>query len=47
MKVRLKMKKRSHGCDINRSRAKHGHAKYKVCLIVIMVKGIKHHLSNI
>ena len=47
MKVRLKMKNRSHGCDINRHRAKHGHTKYKICLIAIMVKGIKHYLSNI
>ena len=47
MKVRLKMKNRSHGCDINRPRAKHGYTKYKICLIAIMVKGIKHYLSNI
>ena len=45
--MKMKMKKRSHKCDINISRSRHGHkySKYKKCLIMIMLTCI--HLSNI
>ena len=49
MKMRLKKKNRSHRYDINRHLPRHGH-KYtecKVCLSIMMVLGIKQHLSNI
>ena len=48
-KMRLIMKNRSHRCDINRSRPRHGHkyTKYKMCLSIMMVICIKQHLSNI
>ena len=43
---RLKMKNRSQGCDICRSRTTHAHryTKYKICLSIIMVICIKQHL---
>ena len=50
MKMRLKMKNRSHRYDINRPRLRHGHeyTKYKMCkIIIIMVICIKQHLSKI
>ena len=49
MKMRLKMKNRSSRYDINRPRQRHGHkyTKYKICLDIMMVIGIKQHLSNI
>ena len=50
MKMRLKMKNRSHRYDINRPRLRHGHeyTKYKMCkIIIIMVIRIKQHLSKI
>ena len=45
--MKMKMKKRSHKCDINRPRSRHRHkySKYKKCLIMIMLTCI--HLSNI
>ena len=47
--MRLRIKNKSHRYDINRLRPKHGHksAKYKMCLIIMMVRGIKQHLSKI
>ena len=49
MKMRLKMKNGSHRYDTNRPRPKHWHryTKYKMCLIIMMVIGIKQHPSNI
>ena len=49
MKMRLRIKNKSHRYDINRLRPKHGHksAKHKMCLIIMMVRGIKQHLSKI
>ena len=50
MKVRLKVKNRSHRYDINRPRPRHEHkyTKYKMCLTsIMMVICIKQHLSNI
>ena len=49
MKMRLKIKNRSHRYDINTPRPKHGHkyTQYKMCLIIVMVIGNKQHLSNI
>ena len=49
MKMRLKMKNRSHRYDINRPRLRHGHkcTKYKMCLSTLMNIGIKQHLSNV
>ena len=48
MKMRLKMKNKSHRYDINRPWPKHRrkYTKYKMCLI-IMVIASKQHLSNI
>ena len=42
-------KKRSQRYDINIPRLRHGrkYTKYKMCLIIMMVLGIKQHLSNI
>ena len=39
MKMRLKMKNKSHRYDINRPRLRYGHkyTKYKICLSVMMV----------
>ena len=41
--------KRSHRYDINRPRSRHGHkySKYKKCLSMMMLMGVKQHLSNI
>ena len=38
MKMRLEMKNRSQGYNINRPRPKHGpkHTKYKMCLSIMM-----------
>ena len=49
IKMRLKMKDRSHKYDINRPRPSHGHKYtiYKMCLSIIMAIYIKQHLSNI
>ena len=49
MKIRPKMKSRPHRYDINRPRPRHGRKciKYKISLSIMMVKGIKQHLSNI
>ena len=49
MKMRLKMKIRSHRCDINRPRSRHGdkYSKYNICLSIMMAVCIKQHLSNI
>ena len=49
MKMEIKMKSRSHGYHINRSRSRHGHkcSKYKNGLSMMMLLSIKQHLSNI
>ena len=50
MKMRLKMKNRSHRYNINRpwSRDGHKYTKYKMCLsIMVAIICIKQHLSNI
>ena len=49
MKMKMKMKNRSHRYDINRPRSRHGHkcSKYKKCLNMMMLLGIKQHLSKI
>ena len=50
MKMRLKMKNRSHIYHINRPMLRYGHeyTKYKMCkIIIIMVICIKQHLSKI
>ena len=41
------MKNRSHRHGKNRHRHGRKYTKYKMCLIVMMVIGIKHHLSHI
>ena len=43
------MKSRSQGNDINRPMPRHGYEyiKYKMCLSIIMVSGVKQHLNNI
>ena len=43
MKIKMKMKNRSHRYDINRHKSRHGHKniKYKKCLNMIMVLCIK------
>ena len=49
MKMKIKMKNRSHRYDINRPRSRHGH-KYGTCkkyLTMMMVIYIKKHVSNI
>ena len=45
----MKMINRSHKCDINRTRARHGYkyTKYKIGLSMVMVMCNKQHLSNI
>ena len=45
----MKMKNRSHRCDINRRRSRHGHKynKCKKCLRMMMLICTKQHLSNI
>ena len=49
MKMRLRVKNRSHRHDINRLSTRHGHkyTKYKMCLSIVMVVCINQHLSNI
>ena len=49
MKIRLKMKNRSHRYDINIPKPRYGHkfTKYKMCLCMMVVTCIKQHLSNI
>ena len=49
MKMRLKMKNRSHRYNINRpwSRDRHKYTKYKMCLSIMVAICIKQHLSNI
>ena len=49
MKMRQKMKNRSHRCGISIPRPRHGqkHTKHKTCLNIMMVISIKQHLSNI
>ena len=49
MKMRLKIKNESHRYGINNPRLRHGYKciKYEMCLIIMMVIGIKQHLSNI
>ena len=48
MKMKMKTNKRSHRYDINIPRSRHGHkyGKYKKCLSIMMLPGIKQHLSN-
>ena len=48
MKIKLKMKHRSHRYDINKTRLRHGYkyAKYKICLSM-MVMYNSQHLSSI
>ena len=47
--MNMKMKNRSHTCNINRPRTRLGHknSKYKKCLSMLMLVGIKQHLSDI
>ena len=49
MKLKMKMKKRSHRYDINRPRFSHGdkYSKCKIFLSKMMLTCIKQHLSNI
>ena len=49
MKMRLKVKNRIRRYYINRPRPRHGrkYTKYKSCLSIMMVIGVKQHLSNI
>ena len=49
MKMRLKMKNRSHRYVINRPRPRHGHkyTKYTMYPSIMMVICIKQHLNNI
>ena len=49
MKMKMKMKNRSHRYGINRPRSRHGrkYIKYIMSLTMMMVKFIKQHLSNI
>ena len=48
MEMRMKMKKRSHKYNINRTWPEHGYeyTKYKICLSVMMVMSNKQHLCN-
>ena len=48
MKIKMKMKNRSHRRDINRPRSRHGqkYSKSKKCLIMTMLTFVKQHLSN-
>ena len=43
MKMRLKMKNKSHKCDINGPRSRHEQkdTKYEICLSIMMVICIK------
>ena len=47
--MKMKMKNRSHRCDINRPRSRDGHrySKCEKCLSMVMLICIKQHLSNI
>ena len=47
--MKMRMKSRSHRCDIKRPRPRHGYkySKYKKCLTLMMLICIKQHLSNI
>ena len=49
MKIKIKMKNRSHRCNTNRlsSRHRHEYSEYKNCFSKMMLICIKHHLSNI
>ena len=49
MKMKMKMKNRSHRYGLNRPRSRHGpkHSKYKKCVSMMMRVCIKQHLSNI
>ena len=49
IKIKMKLKNRSHRYDINSHRSRHGHEyrKYKKCLTMVMLVCIKQHLSNI
>ena len=49
MKMKMKTKHRSYRYDVNRprSRNEHKYSKYKKCLTVMNLVGIKKHLSNI
>ena len=49
MKMKMKMKNKSYRYNINRPRSRHGHKynKYKKYLRMIMLTGIRQHLSNI
>ena len=49
MKMKVKMKNKSHRYDINTPRYRHGHKynKYRKCLIMAMLICINQHLSNI
>ena len=49
MKIKVKMKNRSHIYDLNRPRSRHGHkyTEYKKCLSMTMLICVKQHLSNI
>ena len=49
MKMRLKIKNRSHRYDINKLRPRHGHkyTKCKMCFSMMMIVCTKQHLSNI
>ena len=48
VKMKMKMKNRSHRSDINRPMSRHGHkySKYKTCRCMMMLPCIKQHLSN-
>ena len=49
IKITMKTKNRSHRCGIDRPRSRHGHrySKYKKCLSMMMLEGIKQKLKNI
>ena len=48
MKMKMKIKNRSHRYDINRPRSRYGHkySRYKKCVSMMMLICIKHHLSK-
>ena len=47
--MRLKMKNRSHRCDINRPRPRHErkYTEYKMCFSIMMATSVKQNPSNI
>ena len=49
MRMKMKLKNRSHRYDTNRRTSRHGHksGKYITCLTMIMLTFIKLQLSNI